>query len=302
MDVSTDSASLASSTSGKSRNLQGTWGQAVSQFLLSVLFLLTVRWAFFEPYVIPSGSMIPTLLIHDHILVNKFAFGLRIPFSSHYLVRWAHPKRGDVIVFRSLDQPDVFLIKRVVGLPGDTIEIGSGKDHSGQLRINGTWIPVEPFGPNEAEHLLASWPAEDRQSYLSDMDFRYETLDQVRHVVLSQKLLETNDDNASKSNSDRNGNGNGEIQSESDTLENAPNSDVSEVGEGPYKVPADHIFMMGDNRDHSSDSRVWGSLPQNLVLGKAVTIWLSCEETLRDSSRVCDPETIRWKRIFSSVN
>ncbi len=270
-------------THRKLRSLQGTWGQAITQFLLSVLFLLTVRWAFFEPYVIPSGSMIPTLLIHDHILVNKFAFGLRIPFSSRYLVRWAHPKRGDVIVFRSVDQSEIFLIKRVVGLPGDTIEIGSGPVHSGQLRINGKWVPVEPFGPSEAEDLVATWPGDDRHSYLNDMDFRYESLDQVRHVILSQKRHETR------------------VESESENHENSLDTNLSPIGEGPYTVPADHFFMMGDNRDHSSDSRVWGSLPQDSVLGKAVAIWLSCEETLRDSSRVCDPETIRWQRIFSSI-
>ncbi|HVK62428.1 MAG TPA: signal peptidase I [Bdellovibrionales bacterium] len=170
---------------------RGTWLQALGSLTGAVLLILTIRWALFEPYVIPSGSMLPTLQIRDHIFVNKFAYGIRLPFSSHYLIRFGEPKRGDIIVFRSVDDDDIFLVKRVVGLPGETLE--------------------------------------------------------------------------------------------------------------GVTVPPDSYFMMGDNRENSADSRVWGVLPMNRILGRASLIWLSCEETLSESNQLCDPSTIRWNRIFMRV-
>src|ERR1700733_4635559 len=94
------------------------FGEGFGSFSMAVLAILAFRWALFEPYVIPSGSMIPTLLIHDHILVNKAAYGLRLPFSDSWLFRDSDPKRGDIVVFRSVDDAGYFMIKRVVGLPG----------------------------------------------------------------------------------------------------------------------------------------------------------------------------------------
>src|ERR1043165_3756781 len=87
------------------------FGEGLGSFLLAVLAILAFRWALFEPYVIPSGSMIPTLRIHDHILVNKFAYGLRLPFQQKYLVRWSLPNRGDIVVFRSVEDSEVYLVK-----------------------------------------------------------------------------------------------------------------------------------------------------------------------------------------------
>ena len=101
-----------------------------------VIMILVFRWAFFEPYVIPSGSMIPSLLIYDHIIVNKFTYGLRIPFTSHWIwQRHPHPQRGDVVVFRPVDTTNKmkFMIKRVIGVAGDEIYIDENK----QLWING---------------------------------------------------------------------------------------------------------------------------------------------------------------------
>ena len=79
---------------------KGTWDQAILTFLFPIALVLGLRWAFIEPFVIPSGSMIPNLLIHDHILVKKFAYGLRLPFADKWLVRWANPERGQVAVFK----------------------------------------------------------------------------------------------------------------------------------------------------------------------------------------------------------
>lgn len=105
------------------KNMKGTWPQAIGSFLLPIVLILGIRWALIEPYVIPSGSMIPNLLVHDHIFVDKFSYGLRWPFSDRWLVRWGAPKRGDIIVFRYPENPEVFYVKRLIGLPGDHLRI-----------------------------------------------------------------------------------------------------------------------------------------------------------------------------------
>lgn len=242
------------------RNLKGSWPQALAQFFGSILFLLAIRWAFFEPYVIPSGSMIPALLVHDHILVNKFAYGLRVPFATTHLLRWAEPKRGDVIVFRSVERPEIFLVKRVIGLPGDRITL----DANSRMRINGEMVTGAPLSADEIRAATESWSAESREHAGATLDFLHEAIGESHPVVMHER---------------------GRTQAES----------------GPYVVPPGHLFMMGDNRDNSADSRVWGPLPLDHVLGRAVLIWLSCEETLPDASRLCDPKTVRWKRLFTRI-
>ena len=106
-------------------SLKSNWRQAVFALLLPILLVLAVRWIVLEPFVIPSESMVPNLLIHDHLAVTKFNFGLRIPFSKEYLIFWHKPQRGDVVVFRYPKDPEVYYIKRIVGLPGEKIKIFS---------------------------------------------------------------------------------------------------------------------------------------------------------------------------------
>lgn len=243
------------------KDLRGTWPQAIISLLASVLFTLFLRWAFFEPYVIPSGSMIPTLLVHDHILVNKFAYGIRVPFRSSWLLKFALPERGDVVVFRSLEDDGTFIVKRVVGLPGDRIEIAP----SGQTIVNGQPIYRRALGAGEMELLAASWSPELRSEYLDRYEFYLEVLGRHQFISLS-------------------------------------NSSEGERSFGPYSVGQDEIFLMGDNRDNSSDSRVWGPLPFAKVLGRASSIWLSCEETLPDSNQICDPSHMRWERMAKGID
>jgi signal peptidase I len=240
--------------------LKGTWPQALSSLALSVVFILAIRWALFEPYVIPSGSMIPSLLIHDHILVNKFSYGIRLPFSNHWLIQFGVPKRGDVVVFKSVEEKDIFLVKRVVGLPGDEVKLLE----NGTLLINGVPAPARLLTSVEANQFLIHWPAADRERYIKQYEFRDETLDQHSHIAI--RVLER-----------------------------------TSIADATYKVPAGSLFMMGDNRDNSADSRVWGVLPIDHVLGRASLIWLSCEETLPDANQICDPHTIRWNRLFEGV-
>jgi signal peptidase I len=244
----------------KAKDLRGTWPKALASLVGSILFILGIRWALFEPYVIPSGSMIPTLLIHDHIFVDKFAYGFRLPFANHYLIRFATPKRGDVIVFRSVEDDDVFLVKRVVGLPGDDIQIKVDG-----LYVNGVKAPLTELSAREKNELLKDWTPETRDEAIEANDIYEEALGDVTHPIFRDKI------------------------------DPQPESPVTHV-------PADSLFMSGDNRDHSADSRMWGTLPIDRVLGRASIIWLSCEEAMAQTNQLCNPQTMRWKRIFQSVH
>lgn len=124
------------------RSLKGTWPQALLSFFIPILLILSVRWALFEPYVIPSGSMIPNLLIHDHILVSKWSYGLRWPFSDSWIVRWSEPKRGDIVVFRYPQNPELFYVKRLIGLPGDHVRVFSSR-----LEVNGQVLETPGDAP-----------------------------------------------------------------------------------------------------------------------------------------------------------
>jgi len=243
-----------------SRDMRGSWPRALLSLFGSIVLVLAIRWAFFEPYVIPSGSMIPTLLVHDHILVNKLSYGVRFPFTSSWIFHFGSPRRGDVIVFRSVDDADVFLVKRLIGLPGDEIRVVG----QGQLMINGQLVPRRQLSRAEAIQYLARWPVDARNEALEKNDIYEEDFDGHHHMT---------------------------FRAHGDTNHE----------QGPYQVSADALFMMGDNRDNSSDSRVWGELPIDRVLGKASLIWLSCEDTLPDASQLCDPKTMRWPRLGKGI-
>lgn len=235
----------------ESRNRKGTWSQALISFVVSVLVLLTFRWVALEPYVIPSGSMLPTLRILDFIYVNKFAYGLRLPFTSHWLWERDLPKRCDVVVFRSQTTEGQFVIKRVMGLPGEKLELLE----SGRVRIDDQLLPIERIGENDDSVL-------GRES--CDLAVGGRT-----HIMQTSRLLQD-----------------------------------LEVDPVVYAivVPKDHIVLFGDNRHESADSRVWGALPREQLLGQALGIWLSCEESMSGLPRVCNPATIRWNRMFQDLD
>jgi len=241
------------------KDLRGTWSQAIASLAGAIVFILAIRWALFEPYVIPSGSMLPSLLIHDHIFVNKFAYGLRLPFANHYSIRFGEPNRGDVIVFRSVEDDSVFLVKRVVGLPGDEIQLKVDG-----LYINGQKAPLTELNRDEKEALLKDWTPDSRAEAIEQNDVFEESLGDVKHPIFRDRA--------------------------------EPISESAVV-----KVPADHLFMSGDNRDHSADSRMWGTLPIDRVLGRASIIWLSCEEAMAQTNQLCNPQTMRWNRLFKRV-
>ncbi|WP_017430548.1 signal peptidase I [Vreelandella jeotgali] len=187
-------------------------------FFPVLLVVLIVRSFIVEPFQIPSGSMRPTLKVGDFILVNKYAYGLRLPVLNTEVLDVGEPERGDVMVFRYPEEPSVNFIKRVVGLPGDHIRY-EGK----QLYINGEEVTksLEEKGPD----------ASPRQLLLD------ETLGDTHHALYNNPL--------------------------------DPGPQMREI-----EVPDGKYFMMGDNRDHSNDSRYWGFVPEENIVGRAFAVWM----------------------------
>lgn len=228
------------------KNLKGTWSRVLGEFLLVLLLMGTFRWIVAEPFLVPSGSMIPTLLIKDYILVSKFSFGLRVPFTKKWVVGPVTPQRGDVVVFRSKDENYYYMVKRVIGLPGDKIQFDRGEHH---LLINGQPIAMTPA---------------DKHAEESSYKISLENLLGKEHLVQ---------------------------YSESSIL----------TDETTIEVPPGHLFMMGDNRDRSSDSRVWGVLPMENILGKAQWIWMSCEEDAPMGGVICFGDDMRAERLGKKI-
>ena len=203
-----------------------------------LLIVLVFRSFLFEPFKIPSGSMIPTLLVGDFIVVNKFAYGIRLPVLNKKIIGIGEPERGDVVVFRYPKDPAVNFIKRAIGLPGDTITY-----RDKQLFINGEKVEETPAGRFGSDDVKCSTPAIDASLY-------WEKLGDANHNILVH--------------------------------------DHSGGRNGQWVVPEGHYFMMGDNRDRSNDSREWGFVPEENILGRAVGIWLNFdfEKGCADFSRV----------------
>jgi signal peptidase I len=204
--------------------------------VIAVVFLL--RSFVVEPFKIPSGSMIPTLLVGDLILVNKFAYGLRLPVIHSKVLDLGLPERGDVMVFRFPKDPSVDYIKRVVGLPGDTVTYEDNR-----LSINGIRVPLESAGEFfDSERLV----------YYRQYS---EKLGTIEHKLLTEL----------------------EKPTYISGLDAFPFRESCEFFRTKLtcKVPARHYFVMGDNRENSLDSRYWGFVPEQNIVGKAFFIWMN---------------------------
>ena len=235
--------------------------------VIAVVFVL--RSFIYEPFQIPSGSMMPTLLIGDFILVEKFSYGIKEPVWQTTLIPTGHPERGDVAVFKYPEDPRVDFIKRVVGLPGDRIVY---KDK--QLYL----IPA----CNEAK--CGDYKALD-MSFLGDENFKNEG---GTFQVYNEKLGEV------------------EHQLLINPKHREPvnayyqQSDVTTYSY-EWVVPEGNYFVMGDNRDNSADSRFWGFVPERNLVGKAVAKWISFE-FYRDADSFLPswvPSNVRFERIGS---
>lgn len=196
-------------------------------FFPVLLAVLVIRAFLFEPFQIPTGSMIPTLKVGDYIVVNKFSYGVRLPVIGTRIIPVSEPKRGDVMVFIPPHDP-TYYIKRVIGLPGDHVRY-----EDKVLYINGEPVPQQFV--------------EIRQEGRGQVVYSTEDLGDVVHDIYKSPS-------------------NMEYRSAGDWLQ-----------PGGATIPEGHYFMMGDNRDNSLDSRSWGPVSEDKIVGKAVAVWMHWE-------------------------
>jgi len=226
---------------------QPWWVEYSVSFFPVILIVFLLRSFLVEPFKIPSSSMVPTLLVGDFILVNKFTYGIRLPVANKKVMELGSPRRGDVMVFRYPEDPSLDYIKRVVGLPGDRIEYRNKR-----LFINGTQVPVR-----QIDDYLSKERMQFSRRYL-------ETLNGVEHEILLEEDAPA-------------------FVAPSRAFPHAGNCNYNMNGLA-CTVPPGHYFAMGDNRDNSSDSRVWGFVPDENIVGKAFFIWLNLNELGRFGS------------------
>lgn len=246
----------------------------------AIILALLIRGFVFEPFKIPSESMVPTLMVGDHIFVARYQYGLRVPFTKFWLTEFDDPKRGDVVVFNFPDDEDVDFIKRVVGVPGDVVTM---KD--GVLKVNDEPMQYKSFQlvhPSESNHCVMD-VAEDSKTVFTD---DYGTFP---HYLLYKKYDQKMETNLE-----------GQTYMVQSSKSNPRNFDFE------FKVPENQFFVMGDNRDQSHDSRFWGFVPRENLKGKAQFIWLSLNsEKTKCAGNIWSPEifsNVRWDRFGKKIH
>ncbi len=227
--------------------LKQRWAKFVREdakpLLILALVLFALRSAVADWNDVPTGSMKPTILEGDRILVNKLAYDLKVPFTTWHLAQWDNPVRGDIVVFFSPADGER-LVKRVIGLPGDRVEL-----RNNQLLVNGRPASYGALAPETISEI----PAKEQPAHR----FAAETITDHSHPVMATPAL-----NAKRT-------------------------------FGPVVVPAGQYFMMGDNRDNSFDSRFYGPVRRDRIVGRAATVVISLDHA--------DHYLPRWHRFFSSL-
>ncbi|MEO6446299.1 MAG: signal peptidase I [Gemmatimonadaceae bacterium] len=239
-------AALSRVNHRRPRALYLFWEWAKS-FQLAVLLFLVVRAFVVEAFKIPSGSMEGTLLVGDFLLVNKLVYGAELPFSHQRLPAVRVPARGDVIVFQWPSDPTKNFVKRLVGVPGDTLLM-----HEGMLYRNGVRL--------QERYVRHTDPGVDP----SGDEFRWQADYLVRTVEASSRSYHPSRNNW-----------------------------------GPLVVPGEHLFVLGDNRDNSLDSRYWGFVPDSMVRGTPMVVYYSYDPD--SSSRLDWLTRVRWSRLGDRI-
>jgi len=224
LEKSYDSTHSQEAVEPRNKEYREPWFLDLCKSFFPILLIVLILRSFIaEPFRIPSGSMMPTLLHGDFILVNKFTYGIRLPVLHKKVLGISTPQRGDVAVFRFPKNPADDYIKRVIGLPGDHITYRDKK-----LYINGELVNLEKNGVYQGE---------GANSVMNGATILREDLENQPHDILLKK--------------------------------------VGYSVPGEYTVPQNHFFVMGDNRDHSSDSRIWGFVPEENLVGRAFLVWMN---------------------------
>ncbi len=218
---------------------QPTWVEYSGSFFPVIALVFFLRSFLYEPFKIPSSSMVPTLLIGDLILVNKYSYGIRLPVLNKKIIDVGDPQRGDVMVFKYPKDMSQDYIKRVIGVPGDKITYENKR-----LTVNGKAVEYAPM-----EDYLEEDSLELRQQFR-------EELPNVPHRILTIKSRRSFDPAQ---------------------VDNFPHRDACVYTEESFTctVPEGNYFMMGDNRDNSADSRYWGFVPNQNIVGKAFFVWMN---------------------------
>jgi signal peptidase I len=218
--------------------MQPWWLDWTAGLFPVILIVFLLRSFLFEPFKIPSGSMVPTLLVGDLILVNKYHYGVRLPVINKKIVQLNDPQRGDVMVFRYPANPSVDYIKRVVGIPGDEVAYKNQR-----LYLNGKQVETVA---------LPEFYDDDSTRYFKQYTEKLGTLE---HRILVDPQRPS-------------------YIRPTDPFPYKENCSYSAEGV-TCKVPPGHYFMMGDNRDNSEDSRFWGFVPDENIVGRAFFVWMN---------------------------
>lgn len=231
-----------------------------------IAFVLVLRSFLYEPFQIPSGSMMPTLLVGDFILVEKFTYGLKDPVARNKFVDIGAPDRGDIVVFKYPLNQNLDYIKRVVGLPGDTIVYRNKEIYLKPA------CDSQPCPQMQKVEQAFIGPGKFLGHGLKPLAHYQETLGSVEHEIFTDPVVA-----------------------------NDPRRYYQQPGTArdEWIVPEDHYFVMGDNRDNSEDSRYWGFVSDDNLVGKAVAIWISFEFDREPSSWVPSwiPSGVRFERV-----
>ncbi len=250
------------------------WWETIKVIVEALIIALVVRTLLFQPFNIPSGSLIPTLLIGDYLFVSKYSYGYShyslpgfldlVPSEMPGRLFYSPPNRGDIVVFRPPGDPSEDFIKRVIGLPGDKVQMIQDR-----LYINGQIVPRQETTPYVMDDPYGKPTRIAR--YIETLPDSNDGPDGVRHQII-------------------------QLRGDEGELANT----------GVFDVPTDHFFMMGDNRDNSSDSRVVGGVvgmaPEENLIGRAEIIFFSLDENTAPWEIWKWPTAVRWSRLFQRVH